>query len=551
MPGPHSEPMVSQQPVEKPKSVEQGANILIGKKLAVVFVAMLLSISLISLDQTILATALPRIASDFNSFSLQGWVADSFLLAQTAFCLFYGQTLRLFPCKWVLVFAIAVFEIGSLICGVGQSIHQLIVGRTISGVGAAGIYISVMQVMSEVTLLKDRARLYGMFGAVFAISSIIGPLIGGAFTDHVTWRWVFFLNLPIGGVSLVAVILILKTNPPLGSDPRKRSFRDIVRQGMHMDFVGATLIAGGVTCLLMALQWGGNTKPWNSKAVIICFVFAGISFLAFVSWEVHMGERAMLPLTIFKSRSIYAIVAYCFLTRFALLVFSFYLPVFYQAAKNHSATISGIDMLPLLLAVVLCVIGSGQTIARIKYYWPFLIAGPAFLAVGSGLLYSIDTTTREPKLIGFQILIGAGIGLGMQNTLLAMQVEFKDTPKLIGQSLGMASFAQLFGGTLGLGIAEPVFASELAKYLRRYAPDAPAAIVEESPTAIHSKIPAEMIPGVLRAYTDSLKVTFVLGVPIAALALLAAVFIDNIKMVEIAPAGKPPPAADAEKHTDP
>ncbi|KAJ6600859.1 hypothetical protein B0H10DRAFT_691445 [Mycena sp. CBHHK59/15] len=197
----------------------------------------------------------------------------------------------------------------------------------------------------------------------------------------------------------------------------------------------------------ICLAWGGNTKPWNDKDVIISFVLAGVCAIAFISWEVYMGDRAMTPKAIFKSRSEYAIIVYGFLTRFSMLIFSFYIPIFYQAARNHTATTSGIDLLPFLL---LTVITTGQIIARLTYYWPFILVAPVFLAVGSGLLYTLNTTTPESRLVGFQILAGVGTGMGMQNALLAMQVEFNNNPKLLGQATSMASFGQFLGGTLGL-----------------------------------------------------------------------------------------------------
>ncbi|KAJ7262074.1 ABC transporter [Mycena rebaudengoi] len=522
--------------------------ILTGKQLAAVFTALLLSILLIALDQTILSTALPRIASDFNSFSLQGWVASSFVLAQTVFLLFYGQMLRIFPAKWIMVSSISIFEIGSLVCGLAQNVDQLIAGRVVSGVGAAGMFVAMIQVLSQVTRLEDRPRLFGLFGAVFGLSTVIGPLIGGAFTDHVTWRWVFFINLPIGGVSLTAVLLLLKASPPLGADLTKRSPKDIFQQVLRLDFGGAILVAGAVTSLVLALQWGGNTKPWGDKAVIICFVFAAVLTVVYIIWEIRMGDRAMVPTAIFKSRSIYAILAFCLLTRFSLLLFSYYIPIYYQAVKHRTATGSGIELLPFMLGVVVTVISSGQIVGKFGYYWPFLVAAPVILAIGSGLLYTLDTSSSTAKIIGFQILAGVGTGMGMQNALLAMQVEFNDNPKLIGQASSMASFAQFLGGTLGLGVAEPVFATELGKFLIKYAPNAPDVIVKESPAAIYTQLPPEMIQGVVRAYTESLRIVFVLGVPVAGLALICALFIKNIRIVKTAPPGAAVPAT-GEKET--
>ncbi|KAJ7234023.1 major facilitator superfamily domain-containing protein [Mycena haematopus] len=484
---------------------------------------------------------------DLDSFALQAWVATSFVLAQSSFLLFFGQVLRIFPAKWVLSATIAIFELGSLVCALAHSMGTLIAGRTVSGVGAAGMTVGMLQVITQATRLEDRPKYMGMLGGVFALSSIIGPLIGGALTDHVTWRWCFYLNIPVGGVSMVVIALLLKPVIPLGADPAKRSRKDLWDQVCKIDFVGTVLVVASVTCLGLALQWGGNTKSWNDKAVIITFVFAGLLAIVLFFWERHVGDSAMTPLVIFKSRSICAIMIYGFLNRFTQLIFAYYLPILYQVVRHHSATKSGIDILPLLISGIVILIGSGILVGKFGYYYPFLLAAPPFLAVGSGLLYSIGLTTSGAKLAGFQAILGASTGFGMQNSIVAVQVEFKDESKLLAQAQSVGTFFQFLGGMVGLSVAEAVFSSELTRFLARYAPDAPAAIARNSPTAIYTDLPPVLVAGVVKAYIESLRVVYILGVPVAGISILAALFIRNIKIIKEGSAPANLKEADAEK----
>ncbi|SGY19517.1 BQ5605_C014g07668 [Microbotryum silenes-dioicae] len=571
-----------------PTAVDE-STILTGKKLAIVFVSMLLSIFLIALDQTILATALPRIASDFKAFNLQGWVSSAFILTrtlalfgsccysltkanfyscltETGFLLPSGQLLRVWPaselrffllllpsCFYLresvdaekntdlsnichnpkehcLLIAIVLFEVGSALCAGAPNVYALIVGRAISGVGAAGIFTSMLQILAQVTRLEDRPRLFGFFGAVFGLSSVIGPLMGGALTDSSTygWRFCFVLNIPVGAVTFTAVTFMLKASPPLGAKPDETTMKARIRNTGRMDWVGATLLFAAITCLVLALQWGGNTKPWNSGSVIACLVVAVVLGAASILWQSWLGDRAMVPGKVFKSLSIFAICGYSFTTRFALLIFTYYLPLFYQAGRDHTATKSGIDILPFMLGVVISVILGGQIVARIGRYWPFLVIGPVFMSIGSGLMYTISVSTPSPTLIGFQILAGIGVGLSMQNSLLAMQAEFKDNPKLVAQATSMASFSQFLGGTIGLAVGQAAFSSRLSANLRQYAPTAPASVIERSPLAIYTAIEASIRPDVIKAYVKALDIVFILGVPFGVLALLLSLLIKNI-----------------------
>ncbi|KAK7445465.1 hypothetical protein VKT23_014884 [Stygiomarasmius scandens] len=517
---------ISDEPIN-PNIVQSGSTILTGRKLALSFGAMLMAMLLIALDQTILATALPRIATDFNNFSMQGWISTSFILSQTVFLLLFGQSLRIFPSKYNLLAAMVIFEIGSLVCALSQNVNTLIAGRVVAGFGAAGLSVPIFQIISEIAPIEDRPKLFGLLASIFALASIIGPLIGGAFTDHVSWRWCFWINLPVGGVSTAAVWYTLPANPPLGCDLSKRNRQTIINDALHMDFIGGIIFAGSVTTLIIALQWGGNQKPWNDAGVITCFVLSPVLFCVFLAWEKYYGEKAMLPLAIFKSYSIYAVMFYCVLIRFCLLLYSFYLPILYQATKNHSATHSGVDLLPFLLFSVFTVIFSGVLVSRIQRYWHVLVVAPVFLGVGSGLFYSINVNTANANLIGYQILAGIGIGLGMQNVMMAIQVEFKNEPQYLGQATSMASVSQTLGGTIGLGIAEPIFTSQLTKFIPRFAPNVNPEIIKETPTDIYTELDPSQLAGAIRVYVESLRVVYLIGVPVAGLALIFALFIKN------------------------
>jgi len=509
---------------------------LTGAKLALAFIGMLLSILLVALDQTIVATALPKIASHFDALAQVSWIVSAYFLTQAGLLLLYGQLLIVAPTKWIYIAAVVIFEIGSLFCAVAPSAEFLIFGRAVAGTGAAGIFISILSIIAQVTRLEDRPLLFGLFGAVFAISSVVGPLVGGAFTDHVSWRWCFYINLPFGVISVGAIMLLFDARPPVRTDLFQ--YESKWRKWAALDWIGAALCLGFVTCLLLPLQWGGNTKPWTDRVVIALFCVFGVLFVAFILWERRKGQTGILPLSLFRRRTQIGTCISSFMIFMAMLIGTYYLPLQYQATKGHSATKSGIDILPFMLSCVLTAAGSGAIINTTGRYWPFLTFCPLVSAVASGLLYGLnDEHVSSARLIGFQILLGFGVGGALQNVVIAIQAEWAHDEKMIPQATSLVTFTQLGGGIIGIAIAGAVFANKLSSGLLEIAPNLPEEVVagvRQSVTIIFT-LPPDQQQLVIKAYVRALNNVYLVGVPMCIIASLSGLLIKdhNIKKMNL------------------
>lgn len=371
----------------------------------------------------------------------------------------YGQALTVFDRKWTFLFAICVFEIGSLLCGVAPTVEVLIFGRAFAGVGAAGTFVSVLSIVADVTTLEQRPRLLGLFGAVFAISSVIGPLLGGAFTDHATWRWCFYINLPVGAITVVVIFFLLGPQPPAPLSPEieaytRGKFQRWTR-GRYMpasdsfifklavlDWVGSILMLGLITCLVLALQWGGVTYAWSSGPVVGTLIAFAVLAILFGIWEWKFaGLSQLLPLRLFKNRTQVGACAIAFCIMALLLVGSYFVPIYYIATRGRTASKAGIDILPLMLSITVAAGVSGGIVTGTGRYWHVLLLGPIPTVIGSGLLYTIDAGTSNAKLIGFQLLFGIGIGFVLQQTIIAVQACTED-PKDIPQRHGVDRHCQ-------------------------------------------------------------------------------------------------------------
>ncbi|EIW79989.1 MFS general substrate transporter, partial [Coniophora puteana RWD-64-598 SS2] len=376
----------------------------------------LIALGLVALDQTILSTALPVIASYFNAVSDLSWIASAYFLPQAVFMLFFGRVLTLAPAKVVFLLTIFLFELGSLFCAVAPSVDFLIFGRAFAGLGASGLWV-------------------------------FGPLLGGELAGT---RWCFYINLPVGSAAIAVVAIFL---PNLATDSEKSgSFQ----KWLHLDWVGTLLSFAMVTFLLIPLQWGGVVKSWSSPAVIVLLTLSGLSIVAFLLWEIHQGDNAILPTKIFFQRNMFWICVTTVSTETIILPrgLPIPLPILYQS-KGHSAIKSGIDILPYMMYVasfgrLRLFTNRGGLVLATGYAWPFVIFCPSIASVGFGLLYTVTPQTSIPHIIGFQILLGAGLGGAMQITLVIAQGKVAHDPKLISIATSLVTFSQLMGCSVGL-----------------------------------------------------------------------------------------------------
>jgi EmrB/QacA subfamily drug resistance transporter len=461
---------------------------------------------LAALDQTIVSTALPTIVGDLGGASHLSWVVTAYLLASTASTPLWGKLGDMYGRKIFFQAAIVIFLVGSVLSGISSSMTELIAFRALQGIGGGGLLIGAQTIIGDVVAPRDRGRYQGLFGAVFGISSVIGPLIGGLLVDNLSWHWIFYINVPIGIVALGVTAAVLPSR--------------LSRVHHVIDYLGALLVGLAATSLVLLTSLGGTTYPWGS-AEIVTFGVAGVALtVAFVLVERRAAEP-VVPLYLFANRVFAVASAVGFVVGFAMFGAITFLPLFLQIVKGVNPTVSGVRLLPLVGGLILTSAGSGQLISRYGRYKPFPIVGTALMMVGLFLLSRLGPSTSTALTSVYMFVFGVGLGGVMQVLVIAVQnaVEYKD----LGAATSGATFFRSMGGSFGTAAFGAIFANlltgNIAHYLKGVKLPGGQSGSSVSPAGL-AKLPPQAHGGYVQAYAHSLQTVFLVAVPIAGVAFL-------------------------------
>lgn len=444
-----------------------------------------------------------------------------------AFQATWGKAYKYFPLKTTFLITIFIFELGSLICAVAKSSTTLIVGRAIAGMGGAGIASGAYTILAFSAPPKQTAALTGLLGAVYAIASVVGPVLGGVFTDNLSWRWCFYINLPIGGGAAALIVFFFQT--PKAAKPQQAS---LFEKFLQMDLLGTFVLMAAFVCLILALQWGGTTKSWGSADVIGVLIGFGLIIAVFIGIEIWLDDRALIVPRLMKHKTLAFLAIFQTFNSGVFLMFLYYLPIYFQVVSGVTAAQSGVRNLPYILGISLMTIVSGITITVTGHFVPLLVLGGLLATIGSGMLYTLDVGSPSRDWIGYQALAGIGFGLGIQIAIIVSQAIVKKSD--LSSVTAIMIFFQTIAGAIFVSTAQSLFANSLIQSVPKYVPDLnPALVVATGATELRSTFPAKDLPGLIRAFMEGLKDAYILGIALAGVAFLASllfVFFDRRRL---------------------
>ncbi|OQD64048.1 hypothetical protein PENPOL_c008G04860 [Penicillium polonicum] len=498
---------VAEATVTQVQESEETSRYLKLPNVVLISIVLCLATFCVAVDNTIISTAVPQITKSFDSIDDVGWYASIYPLTSCAFQPSYGKIYSIFSSKYVFLAALLIFEVGSVVCATASSSHVFIGGRALAGLGSAGIQAGTTLILAESVPLRQRP----------IWNSIIG-MQGGAFSDSTTWRWCFYINLPIGGAVMIFIIFFYT-----GSRGTDESSRPIGLRGQieRFDLAGTCIFVVATVCLLLALSWGGTTYTWDNARIIVLLTAAGVLFCSFYGIERWKKDNAIIPLRLLHRRSIGAAILFGICLGGVFFVNVYYIPLWFQLVNGVSAVESAILFIPFMLSVVGGFMFAGFGTAATGYYTPFVYAGSILMSIGTGLLTTVQPhLTSRAKWIGFQILCGVGIGFGEEQGIYMVQTTLPEKDVAIG--VGIVFFAQTFGGALFVSVAQTVFLGNISKALKAMASNLDPQSLLNSASAGS----AQTSPELQAVYAPAIKNALRVGMILATVSSLGALLYD-------------------------
>jgi len=489
------------------------------EEIMVIMVALMLAMLLAALDQTIVATALPRIATDLHGLNKYAWVATAYLLTSAVSTPIYGKISDQFGRKKIFQFAIVVFLVGSALSGQARTMNELVGFRALQGLGAGGLITLSQTIIGDIVSPRQRGKYLAYIGSMFALASVAGPLLGGFFTDDLSWRWIFYVNLPIGILALFAISARLHL--PVKNIKRK------------IDYFGAFLLSLWTVPLILGTVLGGVTYPWSSATIISLFGGSVIAWILFTIWETKYASEPIIPTSLFKNRIFTVSVILSLLSGIAFFAAILFIPEYQQLVRGYSATKSGLLILPLVVGMLTGLIGSGRLISKYGKYKIFPIVGTLIATLGLWLFTHISLTTPQIDLSLWMVVVGLGIGSFLQVITLAVQNSVPRSE--LGVATASSTFFRSMGSALGGAIFGAILTSKFAHNLKAALPK--GAHVQISSKSIETgavsnlhKLPKSISHPVLQAFSTSFKDMFAYAIPVMILAFIVALFLKQIPL---------------------